>query len=574
MSNVGEITQRLIDIVQANPDLQGVWIRGKISNVRCTQNGTLNFMLTDNSEKIQCVIFNDRESLQENLPEAGNNVFVKGQIYVNEKKSEYRFKVTDINRNSSSPQPVSVSTLTNTLKATLSVHSGEVQGEISEVFVAPAGFTIFKLKDVTADGQFDIIECVLPPEIDPPFPLETGERVNVTGQFGIFEKASAYRIEIDKTNKITQVTKPPGSGKTKRNKCKRCPLFFYNLKNGLCPTCFDADLTSEGIVVGAVERYFKQFKNLSTQREYPIQFGSKQGRSDVVLKDSKNRLSAIAECKHIEYDGTSGIEQLESYLNASGTTLGLFADDTDPNGWTFLKNLGKGKFAAITRSDFETMVRGEKAQPSPEPRNPNPTPLPIPSNSASRLWQYITGVLGVALCICLTVLIMQLDEKNRQIQEFTRKNSKLESENKTLENENQNLQEQITEKEEQIKDNARNILQLKNEIEDLQEKLAEKQAIIDSYLKPGVQPPPIPNGKKPGPEPPRPKPVPLPLNINTATAKELDDLPVPGIGEALSKRIIQYRKQNGNFANVDDITKVSGIGEKTLEKLREFIYVE
>lgn len=606
--NVSEITQQVMDIVKPNPKLKNVWIQGKVSGVRSTQNNTLNFTLTDNNEKIQCVIFNDRESLQENLPEAGNNVSIKGEIYANEKKSEYRFMVTDVKlpQNPLPDQSVSVSTLTNTLKDTLQAHPGEVQGEISEVFVAPAGFTIFKLKDVTADGQSDIIECALPPEIDPPFPLETGERVNVTGQFGIFEKASAYRIEIDKANKITQVTKPPGPGKTTRNKCKRCSLFFYSLKDGLCSTCFDANLTSEGIVVGAVERYFKRFKNLSTQREYPIQFGSKQGRSDVVLKDSKNRLYAIAECKHIEYDGTSGIEQLESYLNASGTTLGLFADDTAPNGWTFLKNLGKGKFTEITRSQFEALIVDQETPPLPEQPKQNPTPPPIPPNSAPRLWQYITGVLGIALCICLTVLIMQLDEKNRKILDITKTISQLKNENKILVSENQTLQEQITkkdmlirdspqiilqlrkqiaEKDKQIQENTSTVLKLRSENETitskndelrkqltknesdivgLQKQIAEMQAIIDSYL--------IPKSPPVNLEPPQPKPVPSFLNINTASIEELDKL--PGIGPSKAKSIIDYREKHGKFDSVEDITKIRGIADKTLENLRPFIRAE
>ena len=53
MPSVSEITQRLIDIVQANSDLQDVWIRGKISEIRQTQNNIPNFTLTDNNENIQ-----------------------------------------------------------------------------------------------------------------------------------------------------------------------------------------------------------------------------------------------------------------------------------------------------------------------------------------------------------------------------------------------------------------------------------------------------------------------------------------------------------------------------------------
>ena len=98
MSNVSEITRRVKEIIQDNPDLQDVWIRGKISKVEPTRSGTLNFTLTDRNKKIECVIFNESAPLQENLPPIGSNMSVKGQIYVYDTRSEYRFKVTDRHR--------------------------------------------------------------------------------------------------------------------------------------------------------------------------------------------------------------------------------------------------------------------------------------------------------------------------------------------------------------------------------------------------------------------------------------------------------------------------------------------
>lgn len=61
------------------------------------------------------------------------------------------------------------------------------------------------------------------------------------------------------------------------------------------------------------------------------------------------------------------------------------------------------------------------------------------------------------------------------------------------------------------------------------------------------------------------------VNINTATSEELQTL--SGIGEAKAKKIIDYREQNGSFSSIDDLTNVSGIGEKTLESIRSSICV-
>lgn len=56
------------------------------------------------------------------------------------------------------------------------------------------------------------------------------------------------------------------------------------------------------------------------------------------------------------------------------------------------------------------------------------------------------------------------------------------------------------------------------------------------------------------------------VNLNTADAAALDGL--PGIGPAIAAALIEDREANGPFASVDDLLRVSGIGEKKLERLR------
>jgi competence protein ComEA len=62
------------------------------------------------------------------------------------------------------------------------------------------------------------------------------------------------------------------------------------------------------------------------------------------------------------------------------------------------------------------------------------------------------------------------------------------------------------------------------------------------------------------------------IDINSAGASELETL--PGIGSTYAQRIIEYRETNGEFASVEELTKVKGIGNKTLEKLKPFITID
>ncbi len=60
-------------------------------------------------------------------------------------------------------------------------------------------------------------------------------------------------------------------------------------------------------------------------------------------------------------------------------------------------------------------------------------------------------------------------------------------------------------------------------------------------------------------------------NINTANKNELMSL--PNIGTVKVEEIIRFREEYGKFMTVDDLLKVSGIGPKTLEKLKPFVTI-
>ena len=61
------------------------------------------------------------------------------------------------------------------------------------------------------------------------------------------------------------------------------------------------------------------------------------------------------------------------------------------------------------------------------------------------------------------------------------------------------------------------------------------------------------------------------VNINTADEKALDAL--PGVGPSTAQAIIEDREANGAFSSIEDLMRVSGIGEKKFEKLKSGICV-
>jgi competence protein ComEA len=65
----------------------------------------------------------------------------------------------------------------------------------------------------------------------------------------------------------------------------------------------------------------------------------------------------------------------------------------------------------------------------------------------------------------------------------------------------------------------------------------------------------VPSGKK--------------ININQASAKEFSNL--PRIGTKQAERIVEYRKEHGNFTRVEDLMEVKGVGEKLFTTLKPYL---
>ena len=61
------------------------------------------------------------------------------------------------------------------------------------------------------------------------------------------------------------------------------------------------------------------------------------------------------------------------------------------------------------------------------------------------------------------------------------------------------------------------------------------------------------------------------INLNAATLDDLQKL--SGVGQKIAQRIIDFRKLNGPFKKIEDLMKVKGIGEKTFNKFKDMLAV-
>ncbi|USG63910.1 ComEA family DNA-binding protein [Brevibacillus ruminantium] len=62
------------------------------------------------------------------------------------------------------------------------------------------------------------------------------------------------------------------------------------------------------------------------------------------------------------------------------------------------------------------------------------------------------------------------------------------------------------------------------------------------------------------------------VNLNTASLEEL--MTLPGVGEARAKAILQYRNEKGGFRSSDELKKISGIGDKMYDRMKDQVRVK
>ena len=357
--NVSDITRILSGIIKNEPALQEVSVTGKVS----VDNLLGVFWLRDGENKIRCFIPGGPGGNMAKfgfLLEAENTVVVNGRITLFPSESEYQIRVADVLPIIKLPkvnQQLTVSGITASLSSLMQNSSDlqkvQVHGNISN-FDSNRKRAFWFLSDTNIVNP-QRIHCVFF-EADE-MAIGNGDQVRAEGKIQIWGTHSRYQINI------AELQLDDGTPRCECSECKSCrPLGAKcnrtrNPKYELCSPCYAVSPDHEKRVEEAVETYFFSLnvKEFSPKTQHEIQIGSENRRPDVVLADENGSFAAIAECKGAGYVG-HGIEQLKSYLSATDTRFGIFANRTDPEQWGFYENRRRNRFDQIDRSEFEAGV--------------------------------------------------------------------------------------------------------------------------------------------------------------------------------------------------------------------------
>ncbi|AFV11835.1 exodeoxyribonuclease VII large subunit XseA [Thermacetogenium phaeum DSM 12270] len=93
---VGEVTGYLRDLLEADPLLNDLWVRGEISNFKRHPSGHLYFTLKDSDGSLRCMMFRARSSRLQFLPADGMGVLARGYISIYERDGLCQFYVEEL----------------------------------------------------------------------------------------------------------------------------------------------------------------------------------------------------------------------------------------------------------------------------------------------------------------------------------------------------------------------------------------------------------------------------------------------------------------------------------------------
>ena len=354
--NVSDLTNILSGTIQRNVSVQG--------EVEILTDGRSNaFYLINESNKLRCFI---PQGVMTPTLEQGQVVVVDGKITLFSSFSQYQITVSDIQVNGGNTNTFSVTGITNEISR-LVAGTPELQNIRIQGTVFWAAVSNWDLIDVDSP-PLQRIRCVSPGPIPP---VQIGNDVRVEGGVSVYPPKSEYQINVvDIAEDNTPTCQCPGCDRCSNTpqcdrlrevpnleSCATClprpPDELYKL----CPNCYHESPDREDRVIQAVCKYFDVLgvNEFSPDTEWQIQFGTRNGIADVVLSDSRGSLAVIAECKGAGYVG-HGIEQLKSYLSATATNFGIFANRADLSQWKFYENRRRNQFDQIDRSEFEVGV--------------------------------------------------------------------------------------------------------------------------------------------------------------------------------------------------------------------------
>ena len=353
--SVNHITRILSGIIENETTFQKVSVTGKVS----IDNRPGVFWLTDeaNKNKIRCFIPGRDKAKFRSLLEVENTVVVNGKIALFPPESEYQLRVAAVLPIAKAPkinqQSVSgiTANLSNLIQKSVDLQGIQVHGDISNFDSNPKRAFWF-LSD-TNIANLQRIHCVF-------FDADgmaagNGDQVRVDGNIQIWGAQSRYQINIAEVQ--LDGCKCSGCGSCQKIaaalQCKTLPDPKYEL----CSACYVNSPDHEDKVVEIVNIYFSKLgvPSFSPKTQHEIQMGSENRRADVVLINENRSFVSIAECKGAGFVG-DGREQLYSYLSATDTRFGVFANRADPKDWEFYENRRRNRFVLIERSEFETGV--------------------------------------------------------------------------------------------------------------------------------------------------------------------------------------------------------------------------